>query len=142
MMAVLAGAGAMVGTTGCRRGEIVSGVTDSTFVAAMSELRRVESAPTRDSASRAAARAAVLQRQGLTPAELERAARALAGDPERATEIWRAIDRRANSTPGSDANPPGNDARRKRTSGADRAPVVVPPDTTVAAPSPTPAPMR
>ena len=86
-VAVLAG--------GCRRAELVDGVTDSAFVATMAELRAISRAGEGDSASRARARQAVLQRRGLTAERLERAARALADDPERATDVWQAIEVRA-----------------------------------------------
>jgi hypothetical protein len=79
---------------GCAKGEIVAGVSDSAFVAAMSDLRRVEAAPG-DSASRAATRQRLLQQRGLTAAQLERAAQALASDPARATALFQAIQQRA-----------------------------------------------
>lgn len=80
---------------GCTRGEIVSGVSDSTYVAAMTELRKVQTNPTLDSLGRAAARRAVLQRRGLTADKLERAAAALARDPDRASRLFTAIEERA-----------------------------------------------
>lgn len=81
-----------IGVAGCGRGEIVDGVTDSTFVATMAELRRVDANIALDSAARAAARAAVLQRRGLSAGALERAAQALADDPERAGVLFARID--------------------------------------------------
>lgn len=78
----------------CAPGTTLAGVGDSTFIAAMAELRRVEQDPALDSAARASARRAVLQQRGLTPATIERAARALAKEPERAMRVWQAIDRR------------------------------------------------
>ena len=85
----------LLASAGCRRDEIISGVSDSAFVATMADLRRVQNDASLDSARRKMARDSVLQRRGLTPAEVERAARALARNPDRASAIWQAIDRRA-----------------------------------------------
>lgn len=82
---------------GCTRGEIVSGVSDSAYVTAMTELRLVQTNATLDSVGRAAARRTVLQRRGLTAEQLERAAEALAGDPERASRLFATIEDRATS---------------------------------------------
>ena len=79
----------------CERGESPTGMSDSTFVATMAELRKIQEDPTLDSAAQAAARTHVLQSRGLTPEELERAARSLADDPARAAEVVQAIDRQA-----------------------------------------------
>ncbi|HKG92842.1 MAG TPA: hypothetical protein VKA84_13150 [Gemmatimonadaceae bacterium] len=84
----------MLASAACRRGEIVSGVSDSAFIRAMVDLRRIQNNPSLDSTRRKMARDSVLQGRGLTPAELERAARALADDPERAGNIWREIEGR------------------------------------------------
>lgn len=78
----------------CEGGEGLAGVSDSTFVQTMAELRIVHGRAEIDSAARAAALDSILQRRGLTPEQLEQAARSLAEDPERALELWRAIDRR------------------------------------------------
>lgn len=78
----------------CAPGSTLAGVGDSTFIAAMAELRRIEQDPALDSAARASARQVVLQQRGLTPASIEQAARALAKEPERAMRVWQAIDRR------------------------------------------------
>ena len=77
----------------CRQGEIVAGVSDSTFVATMTALSRINEEALGDSASRAAARDSVLQSRGLTREDLERAARALEDDPDRAAELWIRIGR-------------------------------------------------
>ena len=82
------------GTVACRQGEIVAGVSDSTFVATMVALTRINQEEARDSASRAAARDSVLQSRGLTEDDMERAARALEQDPERAVELWKRISPR------------------------------------------------
>ena len=75
----------------CRRGEITAGVSDSTYVATMIALTRINQEEGRDSASRAAARDSVLQSRGLTPDDIERAARALEQDPAHAVELWAKI---------------------------------------------------
>lgn len=109
-LAVLCVAGA------CARDRIADGVTDSAFVATMAELERVERTPGLDSSARVAARAAALQRRGLTPAQLEAAAAALADEPERALALYRAIDQKASgdSMPGSVPEPPSTGVRRRR----------------------------
>jgi len=86
MLTVVASAG------GCRRSTAaVDGISETTFVVTMVELRRLDSATT-DSATRAAARAAVLQRRGLTATQLERYAASLADDPARAQALLARID--------------------------------------------------
>ena len=86
----------MLASVACRRDEIISGVSDSAFVGAMAELRRVQNDMSLDSARRKMARDSVLQGRGLTPDEMERAARALGRDPNRAAAIWQAIELRVN----------------------------------------------
>lgn len=70
------------------------GVSDSAFVATMADLRRIGAVGS-DSAATNTTRRRVLQQRGLTVQQLDRAARALAADPERATAIFEAIQRRA-----------------------------------------------
>ena len=92
---------------GCGRSEIVSGVSDSAFVATMAELRQVQQ-PGTDNAGITRARQGVLQRRGLTAQQLERAARALAADPNRAASLWAAIDQKASPvSPGPRPTRPG-----------------------------------
>ena len=86
----------MLASVACRRDEIISGVSDSAFVGAMAELRRIQNDMSLDSARRKMARDSVLQGRGLTPEEMERAARALGRDPNRASAIWQAIELRMN----------------------------------------------
>src|SRR4051812_40005830 len=87
---------AMVG--GCARGDIVPGVSDSTFVATMAELRRAEGSTT-DTAALGAARRRILQQRGLTVEVMDRAARALANDPDHAADLFDAIEKRAVNAP-------------------------------------------
>ena len=79
------------GLVGCRQGGIGGGVTDSTFVATMAALIRINADGTLDSARRTVARDSVLQSRDLSAATLERAARALADDPDRALALWQRI---------------------------------------------------
>jgi hypothetical protein len=79
----------------CRRSELATGVSDSAFVAVMADLKRVQNAAGLDSAQRGARRDSILQSRGLTPAQLEAAARTLAQNPGRAQTVWQAIERRA-----------------------------------------------
>ena len=83
----------------------MGGVSDSTFVATMAELQRIQTDGALDSAGRVAARARVLQRRGLTPDHLERVAQSLADDPERAADLWRAIDERLRLHPDEEPLP-------------------------------------
>lgn len=85
----------------CESGEIVDGVTDSTFVAALADLQRVQTDPRLDSAARDNARDSILQGRGLTVEQLDRAALVLADDPRRARELLQAV--RAKLIPGEDS---------------------------------------
>ena len=76
---------------GCKQGEIVSGVTDSTFVETIVALRLINVDPALDSARRVSARDSLLQSRDLTAETLEAAARALADDPDRAFALWQRI---------------------------------------------------
>jgi hypothetical protein len=67
---------------------------DSTFVATMARLQVVERKADASEAVRDSLRRAVLQEQGLTPADLERQARSYADDPAHAAAIWTAISRK------------------------------------------------
>ena len=83
---------------GCRREDLATGISDSTFVAVMADLKRVRDTPGMDSAQRAQRRDSVLQSRGLTPAQLEAAAHQLARNPGRAQPVWQAVERRAADT--------------------------------------------
>lgn len=67
---------------------------DSTFVTTMAQLSAIEQRYELTDAARDSARRQVLQEQGLTADALERQARAYGDDPQRATAIWRAINRK------------------------------------------------
>ena len=88
---------AALATLSCRKHEIGAGVNDSTFVAAMASLRRLPPAAMQDSASRMRSRDSVLRHFHLTAAQMEEAATILARDPNRATAIWSAIERKQNT---------------------------------------------
>ena len=89
----------LASAAGCRRPQLATGVSDSAFVAVMADLKRVQDAPGMDSAQRAARRDSILQSRGLTPAQLESAARDLADSPTRAQTVWTAIQQRVAEPP-------------------------------------------
>src|SRR5919204_2789636 len=95
----LAVTAAFVAALGCSRPTTQPEVSDSTFVTVMSELRRIETDTSMDSTMRDSMRKVTLRRRRLTPETLERAARALAGDPERAVAVWRSIERHNSKSP-------------------------------------------
>lgn len=80
------------GASGCTPNEIVDGVTESTYVRAMVELRKLPTGAVPDSAARARTRDSVLGSLRITAAQLESAAVTLARDPERAARVWQAIE--------------------------------------------------
>ena len=86
------------GVMACRQGDIVDGVSDSTYVATMTALTRINEDATRDSAGKAAARDSVLQARDLTLDDMERVARALEDDPARAKALWSRIPLAGDST--------------------------------------------
>jgi hypothetical protein len=81
---------------GCRRHVIAGGLSDSTFVAAIAGLRRLPAQSMVDSASRSRARDSVLKHYGVTAAQLESAAAALANSPDRAAGLWAEITKKEN----------------------------------------------
>ncbi len=81
----------LFGVIACRQRDIVAGVSDSTFVATMSALTRINRNEALDSAGRIAARDSLLQGRDLSTDDIERAARALEDDPERALALWQRI---------------------------------------------------
>ena len=89
----------LLGTAaGCRGSQLTDGIGDSTYVAVMADLKRVQNTPGMDSGWRAARRDSILQSRGLTPAQLEAAAKQLAQNPSRAQTVWQAVERRAADT--------------------------------------------
>ena len=88
----------VVMTANCRRDAGAGGMSDSTFVAVMADLRRVHNTAGLDSGQRAARRTQILQTRNLTPAQLEIAAKDIAQNPTRAQTVWQAIERRAADT--------------------------------------------
>jgi hypothetical protein len=78
---------------GCRSGRAPKlGMPDSTFVGALSELRRVQSDTSLDVTMKDSSRRMVLRRYKVTSAQLELAARVLAESPARASDLWRQIE--------------------------------------------------
>jgi hypothetical protein len=84
---------------GCSRPATQPEVSDSTFVAVMSELRRIQTDTSMDSTMRDSIRKVTLRRRKLTPEAFERAARGLATEPERAVAVWKSIERHLNKSP-------------------------------------------
>jgi len=125
MMRTRAALGALVAClsiAGCRRGRAADlGIPDSTFVAALGDLRKVETDTTLDPTMRDSTRRLILRRHKVTTAQLEHAARKLADTPARASELWRRIESPTRVTPPS--RTPGPAAR----SDTGQAPVVTHP---------------
>jgi hypothetical protein len=111
-------------SAGCKNRPRPGDLTDSTFVAAMAELRRAVqpggAETTRDSAGRQAVRDSILRKYHATPATVESTASHLADRPAHANEILLAIDRKVEALtqaapprpaqPPPPSNPPGNRA--------------------------------
>jgi hypothetical protein len=68
------------------------GMPDSTFVATLSELRRIESDTSLDDTMRDSTRRLILRRHKVTSTQLEAASRILAQTPARASDLWRQIE--------------------------------------------------
>jgi hypothetical protein len=83
---------AILGGSGCRSDPIFSRMSDSTFIHAMVELRRLPVGVTDAGGTRSMLRDSILRKYDVTGPELESTAVWLARDPERATEVWRAIE--------------------------------------------------
>ena len=78
---------------GCRnRGSPRLGMTDSTFVSALRELRRVQSDSALDVTMKDSSRRMILRRYRVTSTQLEHAARVLAESPAHASDLWRQIE--------------------------------------------------
>ncbi|HMA04011.1 MAG TPA: hypothetical protein VKP02_16710 [Gemmatimonadaceae bacterium] len=77
----------------CRNGHAPSlGIADTTFVGALSELRRVQADTSLDITMKDSSRRMVLRRYRVTSGQLEHAARVLAESPARASDLWRQIE--------------------------------------------------
>ena len=77
---------------GCQRDAVFTEMSDSTFVQTMVALRKLPVGGVFDTANRNRQRDAILRRFGVTAVQVESTAVRLANDPERASEIWRAIE--------------------------------------------------
>jgi len=82
----------------CQRSRDLNGVSETTFVSVMADLKRVRDRLGVDSSRRAFQRDSILQSRGLKPGQLEGAAKQLAQNPARAQTVWQAIERRANDS--------------------------------------------
>jgi hypothetical protein len=67
-------------------------MTDSAFVGALSDLRRVQADTSLDATMKDSSRRMVLRRYKVTNAQLEHASRVLAESPARASDLWRQIE--------------------------------------------------
>jgi hypothetical protein len=99
---------------GCRNGRPPSiGMADTTFVEALSDLRRVMADTSLDVTMKDSSRRMILRRHRVTSTQLEQAARLLAESPARASDLWRQIESAQRPTPPRTASPipgppPGN----------------------------------
>ena len=83
----------LTAAVGCRGERAPSlGMPDSTFVSTLNELRRVETDTSLDVTMRDSTRRLILRRHKVTSEQLEKAARALAESPARASDLWRRIE--------------------------------------------------
>ena len=83
----------LVAAPGCSRTRTASlGMPDSTFVATLNELRRIQSDTSLDVTMRDSTRRLILRRHKVTSAQLESASRILAQSPARASDLWRQIE--------------------------------------------------
>jgi len=82
----------------CRRDPVFVEMSDSTFVRTMVALRKLPIGAA-DTAGRARQRDSVLRVFGVTAAQVESTAIRLSNDPERAVNIWRAIENPSPSSP-------------------------------------------
>ena len=67
-------------------------MTDSAFVGALSDLRRVQADTSLDATMKDSSRRMVLRRYKVTSTQLEHAARVLAESPAHASDLWREIE--------------------------------------------------
>jgi cell wall assembly regulator SMI1 len=95
--------------SGCPRPTGTETMGDSTFVATMVALRRIEADSLMDSTARDSARTVVLRHHGVTAGELEQAARAMAEDLDHASAVWREIAKQSTTRPAS--TPPSRPAK-------------------------------
>ena len=85
--------------TACARPSVELGMSDSTYVQVLAELRQVGDQSNVAPVLRATRRDAVFRRHKLSPTELEAASAALTSDPSRAAELWRKVDEKAAALP-------------------------------------------
>ncbi len=100
-------------SSGCGNSAAASlGMPDSTFVATLSELRRVVTDSSLDVTMADSMRRMILRRHKVTSAKLETAAHILAQSPTRASDLWRQVESIRASPRASagtrPAPPPGN----------------------------------
>lgn len=89
----------LVALAGCAREAADLGMSDSTYVQVLAELRQVGDQANVAPALRATRRDAVFRKHKVSPAALEAASAALAAEPTRAAELWRKVDEKAAALP-------------------------------------------
>jgi hypothetical protein len=80
---------------GCAGRDADLGMSDSTYVNAMSDLKAVADDPKLSEPLRRQRRDAIFRKYALGAEQFEKASDALSGKPEHAMRLWRAIDSRA-----------------------------------------------
>jgi hypothetical protein len=78
--------------TSCRSGDVFTRMSDSTFVHVMVELRKLPVGATGNMTVRTQRRDSILRSFGVTAEDVESTAVELSRDPQRAADIWRAIE--------------------------------------------------
>lgn len=84
-----------IALVGCPGRNQLAGISDSTYVSVMARLHRIETDDRLSREERDSMRVVVLNEEALTPEQLEAAARVLAQDPQRAQDVWLAIERKS-----------------------------------------------
>jgi hypothetical protein len=90
---------ALVALVACARGPAELGMSDSTYVQVLAELRQVGDQAGVAPALRATRRDAVFRKHKVSPQAIEAASAALAAEPQRAAELWRKVDEKAAALP-------------------------------------------
>jgi hypothetical protein len=87
----------LCGSVSCRSRTADLGMSDSTFVQVMSDLKAIADEPKLTQEVRAQRREAVYRQSKVTAAQLEALTPALSAHPQHAKRLWTAIDTRASA---------------------------------------------
>jgi hypothetical protein len=85
----------LISLAGCRQRNADLGMSDTAFVQVMGELKFIADAPDVTDEVRAQRRDAVLRKQGVSAAQLEKLSGTLTLHPQHARRLWAAIDLKA-----------------------------------------------